>query len=160
MRGNGLWKLDNTHKEGVTTLNLARNMRFTVSGGEEGEIRVWEIKTLEMIAHLKEHTQRVTDCHLFTNDQYAISCGRDRCLFTWDLRAERRLTMHREKHGGLNGLALASDQTSVVTVGQEKTVVFWDLREAYPVGSVDVEEEILAVDMSGNDRYIATGGEF
>jgi len=142
----------------VTSLNLARNMRFVVSGGEEGELRVWELKTKEMIANLKEHSQRVTDSHLFTNDQYAISCGRDRCLFTWDLRAERRLTMHREKQGGINQLALASDQTSVVTVGQEKTIVFWDLREGYPVGSLDVEEEILAVDMSHNNKYIATGG--
>lgn len=111
-----------------------------------------------MIAHLKEHTQKVTDSHLFTNDQYSISCGRDRCLFTWDLRAEKRLTLHREKHGGINQLALAKDQTSVVTVGQEKTVVFWDLREAYPIGTIDVEEEMMAVDINSDGRYVATGG--
>lgn len=67
-------QIDNAHKKGTTTLNLAKNMRFIVSGGAEGELAVWELKSKEMIAHLKEHTGRVNDCHLFTNDQYAVSC--------------------------------------------------------------------------------------
>jgi len=156
--GTPLWHIDNVHKGGVTTVNLAQNMRFFVSGGVEGELRVWEIKGKTMIAHLKEHSQNVNDCHLFANDQFAISCGKDHCLFTWDLRNQRRLTAHREKHGGINELALASDQTSVVTVGAEKNITFWDLRDAYPVASIEVDEEMRTIDMSYDGKYICTGG--
>eukprot|EP00392_Amoebophrya_sp_AT5.2_P012383 g12486.t1 len=150
--------IDNTHKKGVSTLNLAKNMRFVVSGGVEGDLRVWEIKTKEMITHLKEHTARINGTSLFTNDQYAISCSRDRCLLTWDLRAERRLTMHREKHGGLNDLTMAADQTTVVTAGMEKTLTFWDLRQQDSLYYLDLPEEVLTLDMSHHEKLLVTGG--
>lgn len=40
VNGDGLWKVDNAHKGGVTTINLASNMRFVVTGGNEGDLRV------------------------------------------------------------------------------------------------------------------------
>ncbi|CAD7922114.1 unnamed protein product [Amoebophrya sp. A25] len=159
VHGEPLWKVDNGQKDGVSTLDLASNMRFVLSTGAQGDLRVWEMKTREMITHMKEHTGRVNASALFTNDQYAITCGRDRCLFTWDLRAERRLTMHREKHGGLNGLVMGSDQTTVITVGMEKTMTFWDLRQADASYYIDIpDEEVLAIDMSSNEKHLVTGG--
>lgn len=157
-QGQNLWQIENAHKGGATTVKIASNVRFVVSGGAEGELRIWELKTREMISHMKEHVARVNELKLFPNDQYAISVSRDRCLLTWDLRAEKRLTQHREKHGGINCLAVASNQTSVITAGQEKTLTYWDLRMADPVRSVDLDEEIMSVSLSPDDRYLVTGG--
>jgi len=157
-QGQNLWHIDNAHKGGVTSVKLASNCRFVVSSGAEGEVRVWELKTREMISHLKEHTARVNDVKLFPNDQYAISVGRDRCLLTWDLRSEKRLTAHRERHGGINCLAVQSNQTTVITAGQEKTMTYWDLRMADPVRTIELEEEVLSCSISGDDRYLCTAG--
>ena len=55
-----LWQIDNAHKGGVTAICLAQSCRFVCSGGMEGEVRVWEIRSRELISHLKEHTSRVT----------------------------------------------------------------------------------------------------
>merc|ERR1711865_22881 len=109
-----------------------------VSGGVEGELRIWELKTRDMISHMKEHVGRVNELKLFPNDQYAISCSRDRCLLTWDLRAEKRLTLHRMQHQGINTLGVMQDQTTVITSGGEKTIVYWDLRVADPVRAMDL----------------------
>lgn len=157
-QGQNLWQIDNAHKGGATTVKIASNVRFVVSGGADGELRIWELKTREMISHMKEHVARVNELKLFPNDQYAISVSRDRCLLTWDLRAEKRLTQHREKHGGINCLAVATNQTSVITAGQEKTLTYWDLRMADPVRSVELDEEINSVSLSPDDRYLVTAG--
>lgn len=157
-QGQNLWHVDNAHKGGVTSVKLSSNVRFVISGGNEGELRVWELKTREMASHLKEHQARVNDVKLFPNDQFAISVSRDRCLLTWDLRAEKRLTAHREKHGGINCLAIASNQTSVITAGQEKTLTYWDLRMADPVRVIDLDEEVHSISLSPDDRYLATAG--
>jgi len=158
MQGQPLWHIDNAHKGGVTSVKLASNVRFVASGGAEGDIRIWELRTREMASHLKEHQARITDVQLFPNDQYAISVSRDRCLLTWDLRTEKRLTAHREKHGGINCLAVASNQTTVVTAGQEKTLTYWDLRAADPIRTVDLDEEVMTVSLSPDNRYLATAG--
>jgi len=157
-QGQNLWHIDNAHKGGATSVKLSSNVRFVISGGAEGELRVWELKTREMVSHLKEHNARVNDVKLFPNDQYAISVGRDRCLLTWDLRTEKRLTAHREKHGGINCLAVATNQTTVLTAGQEKTLTYWDLRMADPVRVIDLDEELHSICLSPDDGYLATAG--
>jgi len=156
--GENLWHIDNAHKGGATSVKLSSNVRFIVSGGADGELRIWELRNREMASHLKEHVGKVTEVVLFPNDQFAISCSRDRCLLTWDLRTEKRLTHHREKHGGINTLALHSNQTTVVTAGQEKTMTIWDLRMADAVDTIELDEELMTVEFSPNDRYLATAG--
>eukprot|EP00933_Yihiella_yeosuensis_P070649 TRINITY_DN78795_c0_g1_i1.p1 TRINITY_DN78795_c0_g1~~TRINITY_DN78795_c0_g1_i1.p1 ORF type:complete len:613 (+),score=88.29 TRINITY_DN78795_c0_g1_i1:61-1899(+) len=157
-QGQNLWHIDNAHKGGVTAVTLSSNVRFVMSGGQEGELRVWELKTREMVSHLKEHGARVNDLKLFPNDQYAISISRDRQLLTWDLRSEKRLTAHRERHGGINCMAVASNQTTVITAGQEKTLTYWDLRMADPARIIELDEEVHSISLSPDDRYLATGG--
>jgi WD40 repeat protein len=157
-QGKNLWHIDNAHNKGVTSVKIASNVRFVLSGGVDGELRIWEFKTRDMISQMKEHVARINDMKLFPNDQYAVSASRDRCLLTWDLRAEKRLTQHRENHGGINCLAVASNQTSVITAGQEKTLTYWDLRMADPVRTVNLDEEVNTISLSPDDRYLVTAG--
>ena len=41
-------------------MDFSYNFKFFATGGNDGEIRVWEIRTWELITHLKEHTSKVT----------------------------------------------------------------------------------------------------
>jgi len=157
-QGMQLWEVDDAHKGGVTCVQLASNVRFVLTGGNEGEVRVWDFRTREMATHLKEHGSRVNGLKLFPGDQYAISASRDRCLLTWDLVAQRRLTAHRAKHGGLNCVAVMQNQTTVFTASQEKTITEWDLRQADPVRTWDVDEEVLSMSLSPDNRFLATCG--
>lgn len=160
--GSTLWTIPSAHTSGrcsgVSQVALASNMRFVLSAGEEGEIRVWETRQREMVSHFKEHTARVNQVVLFPNDQYAVSVARDRCILTWDLRAEKRLTSHRGKHGGLNCIHMMSDQTNAVTGSQEKDLVYWDLRQPEPIDTVKCDEEILTCSGTKDDLYLVTGG--
>lgn len=157
-QGQTLWHKDDAHKGGVTTVQLASNQRFVLTGGAEGEVRIWEMKTRDMMSNLKEHGARVNALELFPSDEYAISASRDRCLLTWDLRAEKRLTAYREKHGGINCVAVSSNQTTVYTAGQEKTLTTWDLRIADPVRTQQLDEEIFSVALSPDDTHLVTAG--
>ena len=59
-----------------------------ITGGPAGEVRLWELRTRELISHLKEHGQRITSLALFDDDTMALSASRDRCILRWDLRSE------------------------------------------------------------------------
>jgi len=88
--GEQLWTVADAHRGGVTSLLMSNNQRFAVrvgwpwlclhfclcllltsmvdvwlvvgqlTGGVHGEVRVWELRSREMVAHLKEHTMSVT----------------------------------------------------------------------------------------------------
>ena len=46
-QGRPLWSIANAHKAGaggVTALALSHNHRFIISGGAEGDVRLWELR--------------------------------------------------------------------------------------------------------------------
>jgi WD40 repeat protein len=43
--GRPIWSIDNSHKQQVSSIKLSANYKFLCSGGEEGELRVWEMKS-------------------------------------------------------------------------------------------------------------------
>ena len=53
-----------------------------------GEVRLWELRSRELISHLKEHKQKITSLVLFEDDAMAFSASRDRCILRWDLKTE------------------------------------------------------------------------
>ena len=73
--GEELWLIDNCHRGGVTALVVSHNKKFLVSGGSEGEVRVWEIRTREMVVNLKQHTSAVTALKLLTDDSAVYSAS-------------------------------------------------------------------------------------
>ena len=86
--GEILWFIESAHTDGVTSIAISHNNRFILTGGQHGEVRLWELRSRELISHLKEHTQRVTSICIFDDDTSALTSSRDRCIMQWDLRME------------------------------------------------------------------------
>jgi cilia- and flagella-associated protein 52 len=126
-----LWQIDNAHKGGVTAIALSHNNKFIVSGGEEGEIRVWEIRSRELISHLKEHTSRVTKVQIFADDVHLLSCSRDKSILCWDLKNQKRISNQTLRMGGINCFSIKpNDSNKYLSVGQDRKITFWDIRKS------------------------------
>jgi WD40 repeat protein len=123
-------------KGGTTAVNVAGNERFLLSGGGEGSVRVWELRSREMICDLRGHAGRITDAAVFRDDVHAVTVSRDRTMVCWDLRKERRVSSYKQRLGAISAVALSHDQSVVLTGGQAKAITLWDLREAQPVQSI------------------------
>jgi len=159
--GKLLWIMDNCHRGGVSALVLSNNLKFMVSGGEEGDVRVWEIRTREMFLHLKQHTATVTSLQLFADDTQVLSASRDRTIYLWDLHAQARTQALTQRMGGLNCIALHPNGQLLLSVGQEKRIGFWDVRQSAPIQIVDVSappSEQYAIAVNAEGTMFATAG--
>ena len=125
--GSNLWFIDNAHVDGVSALTLSHNSRFILSGGHHGELRLWEMRSRELISHLKEHGQAVSDIVLLPDDTQAISSSRDRSILRWDLRLERRVFCHQQRMGGVNNITMTGDAKHILSVGQERRLIKWGI---------------------------------
>eukprot|EP00741_Cyanophora_paradoxa_P019975 tig00021179_g19279.t1 len=158
--GEQLWSIDYCHTGGVHAVTLSSNLKFVLTGGQEGEIRLWDFKAREMVSNMKLHTSRVTRLALFSDDAHAASCSRDRTWRLWDLPKEQCVCMWSQRMGGINGIAIGPDQRQVLTVGQDKKITYWDLREQQPTQVVSGahDEEVACLSLSASGKYFATGG--
>jgi WD40 repeat protein len=162
-----LWTIDNAHKGGVTTLCFSHNRKFLCSGGTEGEVRVWETRSKDMVSHLKEHIQKVTKVGLFKDDLHLLTTAKDKSILIWDLNKEKRISSYQQSMGGVNNFQLSPiDENFLVTIGQDRKITFWDLRHAKPVkimgsnpnNQPDQADELFALSISNDGKYVATGG--
>lgn len=158
--GDNLWFIDNAHPGGLTSLVLSHNRRFILTGGSAGEVRLWELRSRDLISHLKEHVNKVTALALFEDDTLAVSASRDRCLLRWDLTTERRVFCHAQRMGGINSVIISKDQSCIVSVGQEKKITFWPIGSPEPLFSHNLEgesEEGRCIARSNSGDLIAVG---
>ena len=77
------------------------------------QVRVWDIKSRELVSHMKEHLDAVTCIKIFDDDAHALSGSKDRNIICWDLRHEKRVASLRQRMGGVNSLALYLDQVRI-----------------------------------------------
>lgn len=62
--GSLMYQIENAHKSGVTAIATAGDQKHIISGGGEGEVRVWEVSgtgkkgsmTGKLKGSIKEHT--------------------------------------------------------------------------------------------------------
>ena len=74
--GRPMYTIHDAHNKGVTALACTSDSCKVVSGGGEGQVRVWEVNMSgqHMKAALKEHTGTVTSIKLRTNDEEVQQC--------------------------------------------------------------------------------------
>jgi WD40 repeat protein len=159
--GENLWMIDNAHETCVTALCVSHNNRFIVTGGIHGEVRLWELRSRDLISHLKEHVGRVNSVVISEDDTHCFSASRDRCALRWSLRHEKRTFCHMQRMGGLNCIILSKDESHLLTCGQERCLTFWNVSQENSVHRVELDgdnDEAFALAKSPDGSLLATGG--
>ena len=162
--GRPIWSIDNSHKKQVSSIKLSKNYKFLCSGGEEGELRVWEMKSRQMISHLKEHWGQISNIYLYNDDIHLVSASRDKTILLWDLKNEKRITSHQQRMGGINDFDVTPDEKIVISTGQDRKITYWDLNQPKPIRQLTsnlnpkLADECNALCVSHNGRYFASGG--
>lgn len=159
-----LFTVPRAHKAeagGTAAVCVSNNERFALSGGGDGAVRVWELRSRELICDLRGHSARVAGASVFRDDVHAITASADRSIICWDLRKERRVSSHMQRLGAISAVALSHDQSVVITAGQSKNVTLWDLREPQPVHIIAGAHggaEVTALAPLHNSDLLASGG--
>merc|ERR1719253_499108 len=88
--GKLLYVINDAHKNGVTAMACTNDCSRIVSGGMEGEVRIWKIgkQTQTMETSLKEHRGRVWCIKVKADDSQAVSASSDGSCIVWDLNAK------------------------------------------------------------------------
>jgi len=147
------------HGGAVAGVAVSRDGRIALSGGEDGDLRAWEVASGKLLHRLKGHSGPITGLAFALGGTRAVTCGADRSVRVWDLDAGRELRRLDGHARAPACLAVAPDGRRAV-VGGEDELILWDLEAGKPVLKfAGVGESIRAVAITPDGRLALTGGD-
>ncbi len=113
------------HRDAVLCAAVSSDSRTGATGGEDGDIRLWNLATGGCARILAGHKGAVTGVHVSGDGRFVLSASRDATLRLWNASTgECVRTM--EGHGSdLTGVALAADLRTAVSASRDRTVRVW-----------------------------------
>ena len=148
--GKLLFCINEAHSNGVTAINSTSDSLKLISGGMNGEIRIWKInkQTQSMEASLKEHRGRVWSIAVNSLNDRAISASADGSCIVWDIKNYTRLACMFETTM-FKQLVYHPEESQIITTGTDKKITYWDAVEAVELrmmdGSLEGEVNSLAM---------------
>ena len=94
--GKPLYSIEDVHNGGITALALYSDNRHIVTGGMNGDVRVWEVSissnakgqpvfVTKLLFKLHEHKASVTCIKVRSDDRECVSSSIDGSCIIWDL---------------------------------------------------------------------------
>jgi WD40 repeat protein len=160
--GKLLYVINDAHKNGVTALAVSRDNGRIVSGGMEGEVRVWKIgkQSQTMDASLKEHRGRVWCIRINSSDGQAVSASADGSCIIWDLKTKTRSLCLFESTMFKN-IVYHPDESQLLTTGSDRKVAYWDTFDGQAIRVLEAssEGEVCTLSISNSGSHYVSGGE-
>lgn len=160
--GKLFYAINDAHNHGVTALSPTSDCQRIVSGGMEGEVRIWKIgrQTQIMEASLKEHRGRVSDIRICANDGQAVSSSYDGSCIIWDIKSHTRIlclfesTMFKQ-------VVYHPDESQLLTCGSDRKITYWDCFDGQAIRMLDGSQtgELNALSIFAQGEHFVSSGE-
>jgi len=161
--GKLLYVIHDAHVNGVTAISGTADCSRVVSGGKEGQVRVWRIgpESQTMISSMKEHKGPVNSIQVRPSGAEFVSASSDGSCIIWDMRRfQRNNSLFASTF--FKDILYHPDESQLLTTGTDRKITYWDAFGAQAIriieGSEDSEMNALAITADG-ETFVAGGGD-
>lgn len=118
------------HKDGVNCLAYFPNKdQVIISGGKDGFLRIWSLKTATCVLELPAHNFGVYQILFFNNGNHFCTVSRDKSIKVWNSKDCSVVQKVERKHGGhshaVNDMCKLNEHT-LCSIGDDKRIIVWD----------------------------------
>ncbi|XP_043924725.1 cilia- and flagella-associated protein 52 [Protopterus annectens] len=160
--GRPMYTINNAHSMGVTAVATTSDSRKIISGGGEGQIRVWEISqnAHRLMESMKEHKSSVSCIKVKNNNKECVSASSDGTCVIWDIERFVR-----------NQMVLANtlfrcvcyhpEEFQIITSGTDRKIAYWEVFDGSAIRDLEGSSSgsINGMDISPDGAYFTTGGD-
>lgn len=141
------------HDLGATALAFSPDGGRVASGGQRGDIALWQVEPPASLARLRQHTGAVRAL-AYATPQRLVSSGDDGLLLVWDLESGRPLA----RADTTPVAALVADSRMVITGHRDGHLRAWRFPTLEPAGEYRLDGAIIAIDRHRETLAVATAG--
>ncbi|PIK54041.1 hypothetical protein BSL78_09070 [Apostichopus japonicus] len=160
--GKLMYMIEDAHNKEVTAIATTSDCKRIISGGGEGQVRVWEVSRnrQSLVEAMKEHKGAVSCIKVRKNDQECISASEDGTCIIWDLqRFVRNQVIFANTL--FKCVCYHPDEHQVITSGTDRKIGYWETYNAAAIREVDgsMSGSINGMDMAPDGQCFVTGGD-
>ncbi|XP_071443263.1 cilia- and flagella-associated protein 52 [Hetaerina americana] len=157
--GKLMYVIQNAHTKGVSALDMTSDGKKIVSGGCEGQVRVWKVTPKEqaLCGALQEHRGPVSSIQIKQNDKEAVSGCTDGTCIIWDLE---RLVRNQIIFANTLFLCVRyyPDGCQILTTGTDRKVSYWETFDGSLIRELEgsVAASVNSIDITKDGKYLVT----
>ncbi|XP_047434810.1 cilia- and flagella-associated protein 52 isoform X2 [Mugil cephalus] len=154
--------IHNAHRLGVTAIAGTRDCKRIVSGGGEGQVRIWELQPHghRLLETMKEHKATVTCVKIKSDDTQCITASSDGACIIWDI--VRFASLQRMiANTVFRTVCYHPEEYQVITSGTDRKVAYWDMYDGSTIRELDGSQSgaINGMHISQDGHHFVTGGD-
>ncbi|CAH1965474.1 unnamed protein product [Acanthoscelides obtectus] len=161
LTGRLIYAILNAHNKGVSALAITSHGRNLVTGGCEGQIRLWEVTPFRqtLVCTLKEHRGPVSAIDINKWDNEAASASTDGTCIIWDLerKCRRQILFAKTLFMCVKYYPTA---VQIITGGSDRKIAYWEVLDGSLVRELEGSPSgtINCLDISHDGDRILSGG--
>ncbi|XP_020921926.1 cilia- and flagella-associated protein 52 isoform X2 [Sus scrofa] len=159
--GRLMYVISNAHRIGVTAVATTSDCTRVISGGGEGEVRVWQIghQTQKLEEALKEHKSSVSCIRVKKNNEECVTASTDGTCIIWDLVRLRRNQMILA-NTLFQCVCYHPEEFQIITSGTDRKIAYWEVFDGSGIRELDgsLSGSINGMDITPEGVHFVTGG--
>jgi WD40 repeat protein/nucleoside phosphorylase len=125
------------HRGPVNACAMTADGQRVVSASDDKTLRIWDLRTGQLVAALEGHGSSVTACAVSGNGRRVISASRDWTLGVWDLETGRALARLKGHWSPVWACGLTADGRRAVSIAEDGILKVWDLETAQALSTLE-----------------------
>jgi len=151
-------------KNGVTSICPSNDCRRLLSGGADGQVRVWAISkgTQVMIASMKEHKGPVYAIAIKNDDTECVTASADGSCITWSLTDTHPFVRINALFAAnfFKSVAYHPDESQLLTCGTDRKITYWDVHNMNAIRIIDGSDsaDVNSLHVNSDGKFFVSGG--
>jgi WD40 repeat protein len=146
------------HKSAVTAMAFAPDSTALVSGGADGRVILWDLKTGQARHRCPALEGKVFAVAFAPDGKHFASAGADGLVRVWEAASGKRIREHKGHDGPVASLAFSPDGKLLASGGYDRTIRLWPTGDGEPRVLKGAEGRVTALLFTPDGTSLLSGG--
>ncbi|HLO83496.1 MAG TPA: serine/threonine-protein kinase [Nostocaceae cyanobacterium] len=142
----------------INTLAISPDGQTLASGDDNKTIKLWDLKTQQLLADIVGHNQPVTSVAFSPDGQILASASDDKTIKLWQISSLKEICTLTGHNHFIKSLAFSPDGQLLASGSWDKTIKIWDVKTGQEISTLTGHQlKIHAIAFSPQGNILASG---